>query len=85
MKQRSEILLTQLCDEIDFLKEEVEYWKSKYEQEKQERWDEFKKEEKRLQKGVANALMFALSVREDENGNLVIPKEERKQLAENWK
>lgn len=30
------------------------------------------------QKGVANTLMFALSVKDDENGNLIIDKESRK-------
>jgi hypothetical protein len=34
--------------------------------------------------GVANALRFALLVSDDENGNLVISKDNRKDLAEFW-
>lgn len=34
--------------------------------------------------GMANALRFALSVQDDEDGNLVISKENRQSLAETW-
>lgn len=75
----------QLCERIDDLKTEVEYWKSKYEAEIRQQAVESKQRLEDAQKGVANVLMFALAVRDDEHGNLVIPKEERKALAESWK
>ncbi len=78
-------LVSSLCDQIDDLEAEVEYWKSKYEEEVRESIQTSNERLEQARKGVANALMFALSVRDDENGNLVIPKEERKALAENWK
>lgn len=74
-----------LCRQIDNLEEEVDYWKSKYEDEIKQQSIQSKQQLEEAQKGVANALMFALSVRDDENGNLVIPAEERKSLAENWR
>lgn len=77
--------VSQLCERIDNLEAEVEYWKSKYEDETRQRSIESTQRMKEAQKGVANALMFALSVRDDEQGNLVISKEDRKSLAENWR
>lgn len=74
-----------LCLEIDDLKEQVEFWKSKYETEIQERNIEWKERSEEAMRGVGNALLFALSVQDDENGNLVISKESRKELAQNWK
>lgn len=71
-----------LCEEIDTLKDEVAYWKQKYENEVSERNAEWKERGDEAMKGVANALMFALSVSDDENGNLVISKENRQNLAE---
>ena len=75
----------QLCNQIDDLKDQVEYWKSKYEQEVKERNEEINQRLEETRKGVANALMFALSVKDDANGNLVISNEDRKELAANWK
>lgn len=74
-----------LCMEIDDLKEEALYWKNKYEQEVKERNEEANERLKLAGRGVANALLFAMSVRDDEHGNLVIPKEERSALADAWK
>ena len=74
-----------LCEEIDDLREAVKYWKEKYETEVQERNVEWKERNENAMQGVANALRFALAVSDDENGNLVISKENRKELAENWK
>lgn len=73
-----------LCDEIDDLKEAVAYWKQRYENEVQERNTEWKERNEQAMQGVANALRFALAVSDDENGNLVISKENRKELAETW-
>lgn len=73
-----------LCDEIDDLKEAVAYWKQRYENEVQERNAEWKERNEQAMQGVANALRFALAVSDDENGNLVISKENRKELAETW-
>jgi hypothetical protein len=87
MKQERtiDIKFSDLCDEIDYWKartmkaeEDADYWKNEY-------TENLNKNLASAQKGVANALMFALSVRDDENGNLVIDKENRKTLAENYK
>lgn len=74
-----------LCFEIDTLKEEVQYWKEKYEQERTDNNNLINEQLSTAQRGVANALMFALSVSDTENGDLVIKKEDRKVLAENYK
>lgn len=73
-----------LCEEVDAWKEEAAHWKAKYEQEVQERNEEWKQRSEETSKGIANALRFALSVKDDENGNLIVDKESRKYLAENW-
>lgn len=80
-----DITVSNLCEEVDFLRAEVAYWKGMYEQEIRERNEETNQRLIEARKGVANALVFALSVRDDENGNLVIPAKERKQLAKYWK
>lgn len=74
----------QLCDEVDAWKEEAEYWKAKYQQEVQERNAEWKERSDEAMKGVGNALRFMLAVKDDENGNMVIDAESRKELAQNW-
>ena len=75
----------ELCDEVDKWKDEAEYWKAKYDEEIQASIKQYNESMEMAKKGVANALMFALSVKDDENGNMVIEKEDRKTLAENWK
>jgi hypothetical protein len=88
MKQKTNTFdrtVLSLCYEIDDLKDQVEYWKTKYEAEIQENIQRTNESIENSKKGIANALMFALSVRDDENGNLVIDREDRKTLAENWK
>ena len=73
-----------LCEEIDDLKEAVEYYKNLYETERASNNKMLKDNLDSAKKGVANALRFALSISDDENGNLVISKENRKDLAESW-
>ena len=73
-----------LCEEIDNLKEEVEYYKNLYETERADNFKMLNDNIDNAKQGVANALLFALSVTDDENGNLVISKENRKCLKENW-
>jgi hypothetical protein len=74
-----------LCEEIDYWKDrarkaekDAEHWQTEYTKHVNEGLAS-------AQKGVANALMFALSVRDDEDGNLVIDKDKRQKLAENLK
>jgi len=71
----------ELCDEIDVLEDRVEYWKSRYNELMAESIKQSNENIDTAKKGVANALMFALSVKDDESGNLVISKEDRKLLA----
>ena len=75
----------ELCDEVDVWKDEAKYWKAKYDEEIQASIKQSNESMDMAKKGVANALMFALSVKDDENGNMVIEKEDRKTLAEKWK
>lgn len=82
---RKEILVSDLCNEIDSLKEEVEFWKEKYEKEREEYLSVQSRHWEDTKKGVANALMFALHVKDAEDGSLVIRKEDRKVLAEQYK
>lgn len=77
----TELKFYELCDEIDYWKErtreaeaQAQYWQDEYSRHLNESLASAKE-------GVANALMFALSVRDDEKGNLVIPQKERKTLA----
>jgi hypothetical protein len=80
-----ELKFYELCDEIDFYKEEAIRWKEKYDELMQESFKETKERIEAAQRGVAKALMFALSTTTDKNGNLIINKENRKQLSKNWK
>ena len=80
-----DIKISELCDEIDYWKDLAKNYKEKYEKERDDHISRINKQLEDSQRGVANALMFAMSVRDDENGNMVIDKESRKKLAENWK
>lgn len=80
----ADVKFLQLCNEIDQWKEEANYWKEKYEELQKEYSEHINQNLVSAQKGVANALMFALSVKDDENGNLFIDKESRKDLAKMW-
>ncbi len=74
-----------LCAEIDDLRRQVSYWKEKFEEERNERSKLLNDSLDSARRCVANALMFALSIKDDANGNLIIDRESRKQLAENYK
>lgn len=74
-----------LCLEIDALREEVRHWQEKYEEERSSNIEMTNERIKDSHIGIANALMFAFHVKDDENGNLVINREDRKALAESYK
>jgi hypothetical protein len=82
---RKEILVNELCNEIDFLKEERDYYKDLYEKERSQNNKMLNENLERSKKELGNALMFALSTTDDPNGNLVISKENRQKLAKNYK
>lgn len=74
-----------LCNQIDHLEEEVSYWKNKYIQEKN---DAIKFENETFEQAkldLGRALTFALAVKDDSQGNLIISKENRTRLAEEYK
>jgi hypothetical protein len=77
-----DVKFLQLCNEIDRWKDEANYWKERYEELNKEYSQHLNQNLDSVQKGVANALMFALSVKDDENGNLIISKKSRKDLSE---
>lgn len=74
-----------LCAEIDYWKEQAANWKQMYEDEKNENIKQLNERFEESKRGVANAIMFALAVKDDENGNLVIKNEDRKSLAKRLK
>lgn len=76
-----DLLVSELCEEVDHYKNEAAYWKEKYEKERAENMKQLDRELEMAKKGVANALMFALAVKDSKNGDLVISKEDRKELA----
>lgn len=81
MKKHIDIVVSELCNEIDYWKERAHYFESLY---KEERDDSIRQTNERLEeakKGVGMALMFALSCSDGPNGELVINKENRKDLA----
>jgi len=84
MKRTSDIKFFELCDEIDYWKEQAEHYKEKYETELSERMIDSNQRLKEAQSGVANALLFALSVTDGEDGELIINKENRKSLSKSW-
>ena len=84
MKNTFDRTIYSLCKEIDDLKEEVSFWRDLYEKENRENMEMINKNLEESKKGVVTALMFALSTRDDENGNLIIDKENRQQLAEHF-
>ena len=81
----AELTIIGLCNQIDELKEEIDYWKSKFEEERNENNRMINENLSAANQGVRNALMFALCVSDNENGDLVISNENRKVLAENIK
>jgi hypothetical protein len=81
----ADIKFLDLCEEIDYWRERAEKAEADAEHWKEEYSKQLDSSLKSAQKGVANALMLALSVRDDENGNLVIDKKDRERLAESFK
>lgn len=73
-----------LCEEIDQWKDEAKYWKKMYNEELERSNKAMNESLEMSRQGVANALMLALRVDEDEEGNLIIPKERRTELAKNY-
>jgi hypothetical protein len=74
-----------LCAEIDFLRAELETMNEQVIKLRAENTKMINDNLAESQKGVAQALMFALSVEEDANGNLVIPSENRQYLADQYR
>lgn len=83
--RQADLTFSKLCEMVDDLREEADYWKYKYEAEVAENNKRLNESLEISKQGVANALMFALSVEDDAKGNLVIPKRKRKELAKVWK
>ncbi len=75
----------ELCEEIDFWKSRAKHFEKLYEDELQASNSRTMEDLERTKKGVANALMFAISVKDNPDGSLSISKEDRKQLSENYK
>ena len=76
---------SELCEEIDFWKGEAKRYKNLYEIEVEKNVDILNKQLKDSQRGVANALMLALSINDNKDGSLSISSEDRKRLSKNIK
>ncbi len=72
-----DVLVSQLCEEIDNLKEDVAYWKSQLEEERRLSKYEADARNKQIMKNVSSVLKLALVLEKDSEGNLVIPKKKR--------
>ena len=75
----------QLCEEVDYYKEKAEYFENLYKQERDKYSRQLNDSLEEAKKGVGEALMFMLNVTDDAEGNLVIKKENRKQLADQYR
>jgi len=75
----------ELCRKIDRLRAEVEFWQEKTEELQEELSESQRQHMSSVMDGVGNAIMFALSVKDDADGNLVISKENRKDLANHYR
>ncbi len=82
---RRELLVINLCDEIDQLREERDYWRDMYKEEQQRGIKELNERFEETKRGVGQALMFALTVQDNPDGSLSISKEDRLILAEQYK
>jgi hypothetical protein len=78
-----DLKFSELCHEIDYWKSEAEYYKEKYESELRQSIETSNERMDEARKGVANALMFAFSVTDSEDGSLSISPDDRKFLTEN--
>lgn len=85
MTNRIEILISDLCDEIDEWKERSQYWEKMYKEERDTNIKVMNERFEESKQGVANALMLCLSVKDNPDGSLSISKEDRKELAKNYK
>jgi hypothetical protein len=77
MWKRFDILISDLCEELDREKENSLYWKDKYEQVVKEKEELFQSSVDHNKKMLGNMLSFALRTKEDNEGNLVMSKENR--------
>lgn len=66
-----------LCSEIDDLHREVNYWKNMYEESQQQFINEQNKRYADVGETLSNTLKFISVIREDDEGNLTIKKEDR--------
>lgn len=79
-----DIKFSELCEEIDYWKERAKYAEESAEDWKNQYTTLLNESLATAQKGVANALMFALHATDDENGNLVISKDSREKIAKTY-
>lgn len=74
-----------LCNEIDDLKCEVEYWKNLYQEQLKENQQMFNEKSEEIHKNLSNTIQLAFKLKEDGDGNLYINKDDRKVIAEKLK
>jgi predicted phage tail protein len=72
----------ELCEEIDDLRDSVQYWKQKYETERDENISMVNDRLKQSHNGVATALALALCISDNPDGSLSISKENGQVIAD---
>lgn len=82
---RADRLISELCDEIDMLKEEVRYYKTLYNEERAQYNQHLNESIETSKQGIANMLMLCLSVEDKPDGSISISNENRKRLAKDLK
>lgn len=76
-KKMSDRLVSSLCDKIDSLEDAVKYWKGRYDEEVAANNKQLDKQLDIAKKNVADMFRVVLMSHDDEEGNLVIKKENR--------
>lgn len=83
--KRIELNIYHLCEEIDELKDTVQYWKIKYEKEKKAFDDFVAQAHESQQQSLSQLLTFCFAFKETPDGSLVISPESKEKLKEDLK
>ena len=81
----ADLKFLELCDEIDYWKTKAKKWEDDYNELMEEYRQTINEHSESIKKSCGQALLFALHVQDDAEGNLVIKKEDRKTLADQYK
>lgn len=83
--KKGEILILDLCDEIDYWKQKAAYWEAEYNKMRDEYNQHLNESISRTREMTGTLLTMALCAKEDENGNLSFDKDARKLITDKIK